>query len=327
MIESINKITDVKDLSNAISTEVGKIIIGNDKLIESLTISILSNGHVLLEGLPGTAKTLLATSFATAFGLKTNRVQSTPDMMPGDITGTRIYNAKTLEFDFIPGPIFANLVLVDEINRAPPKSQSALLECMQEKQVSADGVTSKLDEPFMVIATKNALELEGTYPLPEAQLDRFLFRLVMKYPDESEEVEILNRSKQSDTSTSSKIEKSVLLNAKNMIHTGVKANPNILSYIADIVQSTNEIPKVVLGGSPRSAVALLYAAKGYAAVTEGRNYVVPDDVKAVSLDVLNHRLILRQDALFEASETEENWTVPYIKKILTECINNVAVPS
>ena len=146
---------------------------------------------------------------------------------------------------------------------------------MQEKQVSADGVTSKLDEPFMVIATKNALELEGTYPLPEAQLDRFLFRLVMKYPDESEEVEILNRSKQSDTSTSSKIEKSTLLNAKNLIHTGVKANPNVLSYIADIVRSTNEIPKVVLGGSPRSAVALLYAAKGYAAVTEGRNYVIP----------------------------------------------------
>ena len=192
MIESINKITDVKDLSNAISTEVGKVIIGNDKLIQSLTISILSNGHVLLEGLPGTAKTLLATSFATAFGLKTNRVQSTPDMMPGDITGARIYNAKTLEFDFIPGPIFANLVLVDEINRAPPKSQSALLECMQESQVTVDGKTSKLDDPFMIIATKNPIEFEGTFPLPAAQLDRFMSRLIMNYPPHKAWVEILN---------------------------------------------------------------------------------------------------------------------------------------
>ena len=327
MTEEKNNLNEIKELSDKITGEIQNRLVGSEDVARSLVISLLVGGHVLIEGFPGTGKTLVSNLFSKSLDLSTSRIQSTADLMPADITGTRIYNPKSREFEFREGPIFANIIVVDEINRSPPKSQSALLECMQEKQVSADGVTSKLDEPFMVIATKNALELEGTYPLPEAQLDRFLFRLVMKYPDESEEVEILNRSKQSDTSTSSKIEKSVLLNAKNMIHTGVKANPNILSYIADIVRSTNEIPKVVLGGSPRSAVALLYAAKGYAAVTEGRNYVVPDDVKAVSLDVLNHRLLLRQDALFEASETEESWTVPYIKKILTECINNVAVPS
>ncbi|MCZ7397883.1 MAG: AAA family ATPase, partial [Candidatus Methanoperedens sp.] len=286
----------------------------------------LVNGHVLLEGVPGTAKTSLATVFAESLGLSMRRIQATPDMMPGDITGTRIYNPKSLEFEFRPGPIFANVVVVDEINRAPPKTQAALLECMQEKQVTVDGVTFPLEEPFMVIATKNALEFEGTFPLPEAQLDRFLFRLIMSYPDEAGEIEIIRRKVAKEVEIMPVIKKSAILAARDLIHSQVKVKPEVLEYIADLVRNTNQIPKVALGASPRASVALLYAAKAYATVTEGRKYVIPDDVKAVTFDVLNHRLMITQDALFDSPEAREGFGIQFLKNLLTQSIDQVAVP-
>ena len=320
MIESINKITDVKDLSNAISTEVGKIIIGNDKLIESLTISILSNGHVLLEGLPGTAKTLLATSFATAFGLKTNRVQSTPDMMPGDITGTRIYNAKTLEFDFIPGPIFANIVLVDEINRAPPRTQAALLEAMQENQVTVDGKTSILDDPFMVVATKNPIEIEGTFTLSPTQLDRFMFRLILDYPSKADELKVLSSKIGNVPEIEPAVSQSALVQAKKLL-ANVEVDNSVVSLIAKLVRRTRNLTNVSLGASPTASVALLNASKGYAAVVEGRDNVTVEDVKAIAFDTLNHRMIVKSDQYSSTSE-EDPSDLSSIKTIINESIES-----
>ena len=326
MIESAKDSKDVKQISDAIINEVQRHIVGFSDTTRSLIIALLVGGHVLIEGLPGTAKTLLSTVFANSLGLSVRRIQSTSDLMPSDITGTRIYNPKTLDFEFKQGPIFSNVAVVDEINRSPPKTQAALLESMQEKQVSADGVTFPLEEPFMVIATKNAMEFEGTFPLPEAQLDRFLFRLIMAYPDEAGEIEILRRKTLKEGEMAPVVKRSALLAAREIIHTQVKAKEEILEYIADVVRNTNQIPKVVLGASPRSAVALLYAAKGYAAVTEGRKYVIPDDVKAVAFDVLNHRLMLTQDALFDSPEAREGLGIQFLKNLLAQSLDQVAVP-
>ncbi len=326
MIESAKDTKDVKQITDAIINEVQKHVVGFSDVTRSLIIATLVGGHVLIEGLPGTAKTLLSKVFANSLGLSVRRIQSTSDLMPSDITGTRIYNPKSLEFEFRPGPIFTNIVVVDEINRAPPKTQAALLECMQERQVSVDGVTTKLDEPFTVIATKNALEFEGTFPLPEAQLDRFLFRLIMDYPDEAGEIEIIKRKSAKEMEIAPVISKDAVLAARQIIHSQVKAKDEILEYIADFVRGTNQVPKVVLGASPRASVALLYAAKGYAAATEGRKYVIPDDVKAVAFDVLNHRLMLAQDALFDSPEAREGLGVQFMRNILMQAMDQVAVP-
>ena len=326
MIETAKDIKDVKQISDTIINEVQKHIVGYTDATRSLIIGLLVGGHVLIEGLPGTAKTLLSTVFANSLGLSVRRIQSTSDLMPSDITGTRIYNPKSLEFEFRPGPIFANVVVVDEINRAPPKTQAALLECMQEKQVSVDGMTFPLEEPFMVIATKNALEFEGTFPLPEAQLDRFLFRLIMSYPDEAGEIEIIRRKVAKEVEIIPVIKKSAILAARDLIHSQVKVKPEVLEYIADLVRNTNQIPKVALGASPRASVALLYAAKAYATVTEGRKYVIPDDVKAVTFDVLNHRLMITQDALFDSPEAREGFGIQFLKNLLTQSMDQVAVP-
>ena len=326
MIETAKDIKDVKQISDTIINEVQKHIVGYTDVTRSLIIGLLVGGHVLIEGLPGTAKTLLSIVFANSLGLSVRRIQSTSDLMPSDITGTRIYNPKSLEFEFRPGPIFANVVVVDEINRAPPKTQAALLECMQEKQVSVDGMTFPLEEPFMVIATKNALEFEGTFPLPEAQLDRFLFRLIMSYPDEAGEIEIIRRKVAKEVEIIPVIKKSAILAARDLIHSQVKVKPEVLEYIADLVRNTNQIPKVALGASPRASVALLYAAKAYATVTEGRKYVIPDDVKAVTFDVLNHRLMITQDALFDSPEAREGFGIQFLKNLLTQSIDQVAVP-
>ena len=325
MTDNINSLSDITKISEDIRSEVGKSIVGLTNHIDTLTLSLLTGGHVLLEGLPGTAKTFLAVSFSNTFSLDNNRIQSTPDMMPGDVTGTRIYNPKTLEFDFHAGPIFANMVIVDEINRAPPKSQSALLECMQERQVSVEGMTRKMDEPFMVLATKNSIELEGTYPLPEAQLDRFLFRLIIDYPDQASEAEIIRRKIGQSVELQPIVSKQAILEGKGMIHTGINAEKNVLEYISSIVQNTSNIPKVTLGASPRASVALLYASKGYAAVTEGRSYVIPDDVKAVAFDVLNHRLILQQNALLDLDDSDSNSATEYLRKLIKGCIDEVIV--
>ena len=326
MIDSLKSTDDIKNLRDSLKSEIGNNVVGLDKIIDSLVISILVGGHVLIEGFPGTGKTLIANLFSKSIESTANRIQSTSDLMPSDITGTRIYNPKEREFEFRSGPIFSNFVIVDEINRAPPKSQSALLECMQERQVSVEGMTRKMDEPFMVLATKNSIELEGTYPLPEAQLDRFLFRLIIDYPDQASESEIIKRRIGSSPEIAPVVSKKAILEGKNMIHSGINAEKNVLEYVSSLVQNTANIPKVTLGASPRASVALLYAAKGFAAVTEGRSYVIPDDVKAVAFDVLNHRLILQQNALLDLDDSDSNSATEFLRKIVQDCINEVIVP-
>ena len=325
MIDSLKSTDDIKNLRDSLKSEIGNNVVGLDKIIDSLVISILVGGHVLIEGFPGTGKTLIANLFSKSIESTSNRIQSTSDLMPSDITGTRIYNPKEREFEFRSGPIFSNFVIVDEINRAPPKSQSALLECMQERQVSVEGMTRKMDEPFMVLATKNSIELEGTYPLPEAQLDRFLFRLIIDYPDQASESEIIKRRIGHSPEIAPVVSKKAILEGKNMIHSGINAEKNVLEYISSLVQNTANIPKVTLGASPRASVALLYAAKGFAAVTEGRSYVIPDDVKAVAFDVLNHRLILQQNALLDLDDSDSNSATEYLRKIVKDCIDEVVV--
>jgi MoxR-like ATPase len=325
MINSLKSIDDIKNLRDSLKTEIGNHVVGLDNIVDSLIISILVGGHVLIEGFPGTGKTLIANLFSKSIESTSNRIQSTSDLMPSDITGTRIYNPKEREFEFRSGPIFSNFVIVDEINRAPPKSQSALLECMQERQVSVEGMTRKMDEPFIVLATKNSIELEGTYPLPEAQLDRFLFRLIIDYPDAASEAEIIRRKIGQSVELQPIVSKQAILEGKDMIHTGINAEKNVLEYISSIVQNTSNIPKVTLGASPRASVALLYASKGYAAVTEGRSYVIPDDVKAVAFDVLNHRLILQQNALLDLDDGDSNSATEYLKKLIKDCIDEVIV--
>ena len=326
MINSLKSTDDIKNLRDSLKTEIGNHVVGLDNIVDSLIISILVGGHVLIEGFPGTGKTLMANLFSKSIESTSNRIQSTSDLMPSDITGTRIYNPKEREFEFRSGPIFSNFVIVDEINRAPPKSQSALLECMQERQVSVEGMTRKMDEPFIVLATKNSIELEGTYPLPEAQLDRFLFRLIIDYPDAASEAEIIRRKIGQSVELQSIVSKQAILEGKDMIHTGINAEKNVLEYISSIVQNTSNIPKVTLGASPRASVALLYASKGYAAVTEGRSYVIPDDVKAVAFDVLNHRLILQQNALLDLDDGDSNSATEYLRKLIKGCIDEVIVP-
>ena len=325
MINSLKSIDDIKNLRDSLKTEIGNHVVGLDNIVDSLIISILVGGHVLIEGFPGTGKTLIANLFSKSIESTSNRIQSTSDLMPSDITGTRIYNPKEREFEFRSGPIFSNFVIVDEINRAPPKSQSALLECMQERQVSVEGMTRKMDEPFIVLATKNSIELEGTYPLPEAQLDRFLFRLIIDYPDAASEAEIIRRKIGQSVELQPIVSKQAILEGKDMIHTGVNAEKNVLEYISSIVQNTSNIPKVTLGASPRASVALLYASKGYAAITEGRSYVIPDDVKAVAFDVLNHRLILQQNALLDLDDGDSNSATEYLRKLIKDCIDEVIV--
>ena len=325
MINSLKSIDDIKNLRDSLNTEIGNHVVGLDNIVDSLIISILVGGHVLIEGFPGTGKTLIANLFSKSIESTSNRIQSTSDLMPSDITGTRIYNPKEREFEFRSGPIFSNFVIVDEINRAPPKSQSALLECMQERQVSIEGMTRKMDEPFIVLATKNSIELEGTYPLPEAQLDRFLFRLIIDYPDAASEAEIIRRKIGQSVELQPIVSKQAILEGKDMIHTGINAEKNVLEYISSIVQNTSNIPKVTLGASPRASVALLYASKGYAAITEGRSYVIPDDVKAVAFDVLNHRLILQQNALLDLDDGDSNSATEYLRKLIKNCIDEVIV--
>jgi len=293
MIENVSEFSDLKILSDNIISEVQKTIIGLDTYVKTLTFCLLSGGHVLLDGLPGTAKTALALSFSNSLDLGINRIQSTPDMMPGDITGTRIYNPKTLEFEFRPGPIFSNIVLVDEINRAPPRSQAALLEAMQEGQVTVDGVTSILDRPFMIVATKNSLEYEGTFPLSPTQLDRFMCKLNLNYPSKNNEILVLKTKINPNTNLSPVVSKSALNQAKALINK-VSVDDDITDTIAKIVRSTREMKSITLGASPTASISLLSAARGYAAVVHGRDHVTMDDVKDISFDVLNHRFIIPQ---------------------------------
>lgn len=304
------QIDKVKALANKIREQVGKAIIGQTDSIDLMLTALFSGGHVLLEGPPGTAKTLLTQCFAAAIQLEFGRIQFTPDLMPGDVLGTNLFNFSTNEFTLTKGPIFTDILLADEINRTPPKTQAALLEAMQERKVTIDGVTYALNPRFTVIATQNPIEQQGTYPLPEAQLDRFLFKHVLRFPTREEELAIVsahgNRTGMKSTAAfgvESEITPEELTDAVQSVEQ-VRLQDDVITYIVDIVRATREAPALSHGASPRAAAAIAAAARARA-VLDGRDYVVPDDIKALALPALRHRVVLSPAAEIEGRTTDE----------------------
>ncbi|MEV4196208.1 AAA family ATPase [Streptomyces toxytricini] len=288
----------------AIRTEIGKAVVGQDPAVTGLVVALLCRGHVLLEGVPGVAKTLLVRALAASLDLGTKRVQFTPDLMPSDVTGSLVYDARTAEFSFQEGPVFTNLLLADEINRTPPKTQSALLEAMEERQVTVDGTPRPLPEPFLVAATMNPVEYEGTYPLPEAQLDRFLLKLNVPLPSRADEVDVLTRHAAGfdprDLAAAGirPVAGPEELRGAREAVAAVSVSPEIAGYVVDVCRATRESPSLSLGVSPRGATALLAASRAWAWLT-GRDYVTPDDVTALALPTLRHRVQLRPEAEME----------------------------
>ncbi len=293
----------------AVRSEVGKAVVGQDAAVTGLVIAMLCRGHVLLEGVPGVAKTLLVRTLSAALDLDTKRVQFTPDLMPGDITGSLVYDARTAEFSFREGPVFTNLLLADEINRTPPKTQASLLEAMEERQVSVDGHARPLPDPFMVIATQNPVEYEGTYPLPEAQLDRFLLKLNLPLPERAHEVEVLSRHAAGFDPRDLRAAgvrpvagPEDLARARAEV-ARVQVAPEVMGYVVDVCRATRQSPSLSLGVSPRGATALLATSRAWAWMS-GRPYVTPDDVKALAHPTLRHRVQLRAEAELEGVTTE-----------------------
>ena len=290
--------TDPAEIYETVSEEVQTVLIGNEDVIEMLTISLLTKGHLLLEGVPGVAKTTIANLFARSTGLAANRIQMTPDILPADITGTHVYREGTGEFELQRGPVFTNLVIADEINRATPKTQSALLEAMQERHVTLEGETLALPTPFMVIATQNPLEMEGTFELPEAQRDRFQFKLTVDLPTRDSERELLHRFDTRPDLDADAIEPVVTLEdilAAREIVTSVHVTEALVEYVLDVVEATRHSPLVDYGASPRATLAFLNAGKARAAI-HGRDYVIPDDIKALAEPILGHRLVLSTES-------------------------------
>ncbi|MFK4148151.1 AAA family ATPase [Streptomyces sp. NPDC004065] len=288
----------------SLRSEIAKAVVGQDPAVTGLVVALLCRGHVLLEGVPGVAKTLLVRTLAAALEVDTKRVQFTPDLMPSDVTGSLVYDARTAEFSFQPGPVFTNLLLADEINRTPPKTQSSLLEAMEERQVTVDGTPRRLPDPFLVIATQNPVEYEGTYPLPEAQLDRFLLKLTIPLPSREDEIDVLARHAAGfdprDLATAGvrPVAGPADLDAARAAIARTTVSPEITAYVVDLCRATRESPSLTLGVSPRGATALLSTARAWAWLT-GRDYVIPDDVKALALPTLRHRVQLRPEAEME----------------------------
>ena len=302
-------LTELRALADAIRAEIAKAIVGQDHMVDMLLVALLSEGHVLMEGPPGTAKTFLAQSFATALGLDFGRIQFTPDLLPGDILGSNLFNFQTSQFTLTRGPIFCDLLLADEINRTPPKTQAALLEAMQERRVTLDGETYPLADSFMVVATQNPIENQGVYPLPEAQLDRFLFKLLVPYPDEAEETRIVatygQRSgpqRPADLGVQA-VTNGAGIGAAAAALSQVTVAEEITSYVVRLVRATRDHAELTVGASPRAAVLLAGAARARAAL-EGRDYVIPDDVKALAVPVLRHRLTLSPAAEIDGRDME-----------------------
>lgn len=312
------KFDNIELMANRIKTQVKKVIVGKDQVIEKLIVALIASRHVLLEDVPGTGKTLLAKTLATSINCTYKRVQFTPDLLPTDVTGLSIYRAQTGAFEFKPGPIFTNILLADEINRATPRTQSSLLESMEEHQVTVDGKTYSLDAPFLVIATQNPIESQGTFPLPEAQLDRFFLKIKLGYPTKSEGIEILKRFKQSNPlgNLPAVVEQSELVEAQARF-TDVEVSELLYDYIMELVERTRTHDSVITGVSPRGAQALLRATQALAAI-RGRTYVKPDDVKEMAVSVLSHRLVLKPMA-----NRRENGR----EKILEELLNEIPVPT
>jgi len=308
---------EVRKLSAQILDEVEQAVVGKRDALELVLLGFLADGHVLLEDYPGLAKTLAARSFARVLGIGFARIQFTPDLMPSDVTGSSIWNQRDADFEFRPGPIFANLLLADEINRAPPKTQAALLEAMQERQATIDGITHRLERPFLVVATQNPIEYEGTYPLPEAQLDRFLLRTAFGYPTRDGEVDVLTRRIDRGTDEvelRTVIDRETLLEMQRSIET-VHVADSVREYCVDLVVATRTSPSVAVGASPRGSLALLKLTRCRAAL-QGRDYVLPDDVKAITVPALAHRVVLRPE-LWVQRITEEDVVQEVLESVPT----------
>ncbi|GAA3399932.1 AAA family ATPase [Pseudarthrobacter polychromogenes] len=290
--------------------EVAKAVVGQDATVTGLLIALLSQGHVLLEGVPGVAKTLLVRALSAALSLDTKRVQFTPDLMPGDVTGSLVYDSHTSEFTFREGPVFTNILLADEINRTPPKTQASLLEAMEERQVSVDGVSRPLPAPFLVAATQNPVEYEGTYPLPEAQLDRFLLKLTMPLPGRQDEMEVIRRHaagfdpRDLTAAGVRAVAGAADLSKARQAVASVAVDPEIIGYIVDLVRATRSAPSFLLGVSPRGATALLNTSRSWAWLS-GRSFVTPDDVKALALPCLRHRVALQPEAQMDGVRVDD----------------------
>jgi MoxR-like ATPase len=313
---------DIRGLTEAIRNEVGKAVVGQDDVIDLMLTSLLVNGHILLEGVPGTAKTLLAQSFAASLAIKFGRIQFTPDLMPGDLLGTNLFNFQTNSFTLTKGPIFTELLLADEINRAPPKTQAALLQAMNERTVTIDGHDYPLGEDFMVIATQNPIEQQGTYPLPEAQLDRFLFKIVMSHPSREEEREIVRRHghrsampRLEDFDLKAVADSRILAEVRDCV-TRIHLSEELLVYIVDVIRGTREHASLDVGASTRAANMLASAARAYATLF-GRDFVIPDDIKTLALPVLRHRVILSASAEIEGLSGD---------RVVSEILDRTAAP-
>lgn len=311
-------IQGMEQMNKQLMDHVGKIIVGKDQTIELVMTAIIASGHVLLEDVPGTGKTMLAKSVASSLDCTFQRIQFTPDLLPSDLTGIHFFNQKEGDFEFRPGPLFANLVLADEINRATPRTQSSLLECMEERQISIDGSTRQLERPFIVIATQNPVDNQGTFPLPEAQMDRFMMKIRMGYPSSEESVEILRRTvaSRSVADLSAIISREQLLEAQNT-YTSVQIDEDLLRYIIHLTEATRQHPELSLGVSPRGAQALLKASQAWAAL-HGRDFVLPDDIKILAEPVLAHRLVFRNRVRQQEGLAE---------RIIQELLSQIEVPT
>ncbi|MEO9885070.1 MAG: MoxR family ATPase [Balneola sp.] len=306
--ESRMDLSGVKVLVESVRTEIGKVIVGQHEMVDQLIAALLADGHVLIEGVPGVAKTLTTKLLAQIIDADFSRIQFTPDLMPADVIGTSIFNPKTSEFEFKKGPIFSNLVLIDEINRSPAKTQAALFEVMEERQISTDGITRQMDAPFMVIATQNPIEHEGTYRLPEAQLDRFLFKINVPYPSLEEEINILEgsyeRGNKIDLSLLTKVSDAKEIEKQRAIVSKIHVEPELIKYIAEIIQRTRNSSSISIGASPRASVFVMRAAQAWAAI-RGRDFITPEDVKQIIKPVLRHRITLTPEKEMEGISSDQ----------------------
>ncbi len=315
----MSSLLELRQGSAAILDEVERAVVGKRSVLELVLLGMLADGHVLMEDFPGLAKTLIARSFAMATDLEFSRIQFTPDLMPSDITGSSIFNQRTGDFEMRNGPIFANLVLGDEINRSPPKTQAALLEAMQERQVTIEGTSQALPQPFLVLATQNPIEYEGTYPLPEAQLDRFLMRIGVGYPSREQEQQMLDsrRRRRADELQLRQVVDREQLRRMQQALEDIHVEPDLEYYMVDLVAATRSHPGVQVGSSPRGSLALLKLSRGRAALS-GRDYVTPDDVKSIAVPALCHRISLRPELWVQRVRAED---------IIAECLERVSVPA